>query len=176
MSQSLASAKKRRAGIQPNDPVTAGKQMNQPGVPQRPGQPNMQHTGLTLPQVIQVVDNRLIVLETFMKETKSNMGSQPKVTFADTQSSSSVQMDSPKMTTELQEIIEEFDKRYDMLAEEIANIKDIVLNLQSYTMGVNRMLLEDRGITTDDNDAERKIEEEVNKSITHFTLESLSSQ
>lgn len=160
MSQSLASAKKRRAGIQPNDPVMNSKQMSQSGPSQPP------QSGLTLPQVIQVVDKRLIVLETFMKETKS----QPKATFSDIQPQSQ-----QLMSSELQEIIEEFDKRYDMLAEEIANIKDIVLNLQSYTMGVNRMLLEDRGITTEDETAEKKIEDNVTMSLTGLTLESLGS-
>jgi len=166
MSQSLASAKKRRAGIQPNDPVMNSKQMPQSG----PSQPS--HSGLTLPQVIQVVDKRLIVLETFMKETKS----QPKVTFSDMQPQTSQQPQTQQlMPSELQEIIEEFDKRYDMLAEEIANIKDIVLNLQSYTMGVNRMLLEDRGITTEDETAEKKIEDNVSMSLTGLTLESLAN-
>jgi hypothetical protein len=174
MSQSLASAKKRRAGIQPNDPVMASKQMPQPGVPQKPGQPNGT-SALTLPQVIQVVDKRLIVLETFMKETKSNMNATPsKVTFSDMQPQTT-RPPTEKMTADLQEIIEEFDKRYDMLAEEIANIKDIVLNLQTYTMGVNKMLLEDRGVITEEEDAEKKIEENVSMSLTGLSLESLGS-
>jgi hypothetical protein len=174
MSQSLASAKKRRAGIQPNDPVMASKQMPQPGAPQRPAQPNGT-SALTLPQVIQVVDKRLIVLETFMKETKSNMNATPsKVTFSDMQPQTQTPP-TATLTTDLQEIIEEFDKRYDMLAEEIANIKDIVLNLQTYTMGVNKMLLEDRGVITEEEDAEKKIEENVNMSLTGLSLESLSS-
>jgi hypothetical protein len=44
----------------------------------------------------------------------------------------------------MEEMVEEFDKRYNMLAEEIINIKNIVLSLQSYTMEVNKTLLDER--------------------------------
>ena len=48
---------------------------------------------------------------------------------------------------ELQEqptLIDEFNHRFEVLAEEISNIKDVVLKLQSYTMEVNKTLLEER--------------------------------
>ena len=51
---------------------------------------------------------------------------------------------SVEIPSNLAEIIDEFDKRYELLAEEIVNIKNIVLSLQSYTMDVNKMLLEER--------------------------------
>jgi hypothetical protein len=44
----------------------------------------------------------------------------------------------------IQQIATEFDKRYELLAEEIVNLKNIVLSLQSYTMEVNKTLMEER--------------------------------
>jgi hypothetical protein len=41
-------------------------------------------------------------------------------------------------------VLDEFNARFEIMAEEIANIKSIVLSLQSYTMNVNKMLLEER--------------------------------
>ena len=44
----------------------------------------------------------------------------------------------------LQEILDEFNARFEIMAEEIANLKNIVMNLQMYTMEVNKQLLEER--------------------------------
>ena len=43
-----------------------------------------------------------------------------------------------------EDILNEINSRFELLAEEISNIKDIVLKLQSYTMDVNKTLLEER--------------------------------
>jgi enamine deaminase RidA (YjgF/YER057c/UK114 family) len=127
MSQSLASAKKRRAPVQ-SEPIpnpTSSTSQNQPG--------------LTLPQVIHIIDQRLTALEQFTRNNKlsSQLSSQ---TYND--SSNDVPQEIP---TNIKEVVEEFDKRYDMLAEEIVNLKNIVLSLQSYTMEVNKTLMEERG-------------------------------
>ena len=37
-----------------------------------------------------------------------------------------------------------FDRRFELLAEEINNLKDLLLKLQSYTMDVNKTLMEER--------------------------------
>ena len=58
MSQSLASAKKRRAPNDPVRPLSTSQEQTQIN--------NNMQAGLTLPQVIQLVDHRLIVLEKFM--------------------------------------------------------------------------------------------------------------
>ena len=42
------------------------------------------------------------------------------------------------------DILSEFDEKFEVLANEIADLKDIVLKLQSYTMDVNKMLMEER--------------------------------
>jgi hypothetical protein len=133
MSQSLASAKKRRAPAAdpPRPPMpTDSRQMQQGQTVQ-----NMQ-AGLTLPQVIQLVDRRLINLEQFMNETKLKQDT-------------SRDIDQPvgediASSVAIQQIATEFDKRYELLAEEIVNLKNIVLSLQSYTMEVNKTLMEER--------------------------------
>jgi hypothetical protein len=131
MSQGLAAARKRRApaSLTPTNmppPPTPGFQQMQPN-------PAM---GLTLPQVIALVDQRLVVVETFMK----NMQSSETTGFV-----SNANTLSPTIVdNNANPILEEINGRYDLLAEEIINLKNIVLNLQSYTMEVNKTLMEER--------------------------------
>lgn len=126
MSRANASAIQRRAGIVEKPPTITP-----------PTQPNM---GLTLPQVILLVDTRLIKLEQFMKETlENNSSSTLEIRGTDTNTS-----DDPNQLTDLNDIIQEYNNRFIMLAEEIGELKDIVLKLQTYTMDVNKMLMEER--------------------------------
>lgn len=129
MSQAIASARKRR-GVPQQNPV--------PEVPQNRMNPSAQQQpvnspGLTLPQVIALMDRRLINLERFAKETK-----EPPLT---TNSSSQSLPEQMAMPTDL---LDEFNNRFELLATEINNMKDIVLKLQSYTMDVNKTLLQER--------------------------------
>jgi hypothetical protein len=126
MSQGNSAARKRRAGgasFEPQNPPQATRSV--------PGQQTPAN-GLTLPQVIAVVDARLIKLETFMKETQSKGPVQ-------TQTQNQAPMQAPS-----DDILSEFDEKFEVLANEIADLKDIVLKLQSYTMDVNKMLMEER--------------------------------
>ena len=141
---SAAMARKRRAessAISQNSiPSNVGANNTRPGTsPNQPLGPG-QGTGLTLPQVISVIDTRLIVLETFMKETKA--------TGVEAKSQVQVQAPAPVQAQgqnpEINEIVEEMDTRFDILAREIADLKDVVLKLQAYTMDVNKTLLEER--------------------------------
>ena len=138
---SAAMARKRRAEASTNSQSSISSNVgnnanNRPGTaPIVPGQ----GTGLTLPQVISVIDTRLIVLEHFMKETKS------ADTLAKTVSNTSpVPVQAQSQGPEINEIVEEMDTRFDILAREIADLKDVVLKLQAYTMDVNKTLLEER--------------------------------
>ena len=128
MSQSIASAKKRRA---PNEPIKTNITQEQPSQ-------NIQNNGLTLPQVIQLVDRRLIVLEKFMNDSNQNHNLEPII-----ESNDEFEEDVNKVS-QLKEVVDEFDKRYDLLAEEIVNLKNIVLSLQSYTMEVNKVLYDEK--------------------------------
>ena len=127
MSQGNSAARNRRAGgasFEPQNPPQAPRTV--------PGQQTPAN-GLTLLQVIAVVDARLIKLETFMKETQS------KGPIAQVQTQAPVQA-----PVQSDDILSEFDEKFEVLANEIADLKDIVLKLQSYTMDVNKMLMEER--------------------------------
>ena len=127
MSQGLAAARKRRApaSINPTNPPAP---VNNQSLPPNPAM------GLTLPQVIALVDQRLVVVETFMKNMQSS-----HTTGFDSQLNNLSIPDS-----NITQILEEINSRYDLLAEEVINLKNIVLNLQSYTMEVNKTLMEER--------------------------------
>jgi hypothetical protein len=148
MSQANSAARKRRAGgasFEPQNPQPAPR----PG--QGPSQGQGPATGLTLPQVIAVVDARLIKLETFMKETQT----------------SGKQQVQQAPLTKMQQVdqapidMSEFDEKFEVLANEIADLKDIVLKLQSYTMDVNKMLMEERiNVLSDMGETEMTLEPE----------------
>jgi predicted nucleic acid-binding Zn-ribbon protein len=134
MSRAIASARQRRAGVE--TPVTP--QLSTPQV-------NPSQSGLTLPQVISLVDTRLIRLEQFMKETQENNNTyKPVVEFRDSGSNVVSSESDPDQLTDLNEILEEYNNRFVLLAEEMAQLKDTIMKLQTYTMDVNKMLLEER--------------------------------
>ena len=118
MSQANAAARKRRAGgatLQENSvPVQVQAQQNP--------------AGLTLPQVISLVDKRLVTLETFMKASNTDVAVQQE----------SVSEDA------VNQLADEINAKFEMLAGEVEGLKDIVLKLQAYTMEVNKTLYEER--------------------------------
>ncbi len=101
---------------------------------------------MTLPQVIATVDRRLIVLETFMKEQKEKPsinnggGGLPPfdpIAFSKVPPSVEPSIDVP---SNLKEILEEYSGRFDLIADELASLKNMLLSLQSFTMDVNKEL------------------------------------
>ena len=116
MSNSIAAAKRRRAGVieQPPPPV--------PSVSTQQGQVPSR---LTLPQVISMLDARLVKLE-----------------------NSPIQEQQPTQlidgSVSVSEYVVEMDHKFSVLVEEITTLKDIVLKLQAYTMDVNKMLVDER--------------------------------
>lgn len=137
MSQANSAARKRRAGGASLDSQSPAQTAPRPGQTPVPG-------GLTLPQVIAVVDARLIKLETFMKETQQSAGkTQVQNVHASAPAQSHVNSATNYNTVEKIDT-SEFDEKFEVLANEIADLKDIVLKLQSYTMEVNKMLMEER--------------------------------
>jgi hypothetical protein len=129
MSQANAAARKRRAG---------GSSM--PGAPE----PMVQQqppagAGLTLPQVIALVDKRLVNLETFMKETKASVP-KPSVPLP-----SVPQPSAPAPSAEMDDaLVEEINTKFELLATEVAELKDMIVKLQSFTMEVNKKMFEER--------------------------------
>ena len=134
MSKSNASAKSRRAFID-----TAKQNQFNPSIPTSSPTQSQPSTGLTLQQVISVIDKRLINVETFMKESKEE--SSKRVNFEDENQDNENENDNGN---ELNNIIIEYNSRFSLLAEEISNIKDTLLKLQTYTMSVNKTLMEER--------------------------------
>lgn len=129
MSQSNLSARRRRAPQSlENTPTNTNNFSNTlPNNSQ-----NVNSVGLTLPQVINILDSRLITVETFMKESKE---SNNKI---------SNEVQEELLFNKQSELVNEFNNRFEILAEEIAVLKDIVLKLQSYTMEINKTLLNER--------------------------------
>ena len=115
MSNSIAAAKRRRAGVIEQAPPVPTQQVQVQGqIPSR----------LTLPQVISMLDSRLTKLE------NSPIQEQPDQLIDGSVSVS--------------EYVVEMDHKFSILVEEIATLKDIVLKLQAYTMEVNKMLVDER--------------------------------
>lgn len=153
MSTALASARRRRAGPEQVPPAAPVRQtVPQPSFPGNqpsfPGQnPNMA-PGLTLPQVIALVDRRLNTLEMFMhsKKTENEEEEQERENGA---------------LVQLNAMAEEYNNRFDIIADELASIKDTVMKLQTFTMEVNKSLLQDR-IRILSEEPVRTLEEELN--------------
>ena len=136
MSKSNASAKNRRAYGGNPPPVPSQDPYSTPSNGPSNVSGQQQAQGFTLQQVIAVIDNRLLNLENFMKNSKES--NSKHVHFEPTTN------DRQPIDNSINEIINEFSARFDMIAEEVATLKDIVLKLQTYTMDVNKTLLEER--------------------------------
>lgn len=121
MSAALSSARRRRAGPEAVAPAPGVRQTTpQPNFPGTPQQNNM-GPGLTLPQVIALVDKRLNSLENSIQESNSSIRSD-----------------------EIKSAFDEYNARFDIIADEIGSLKDMLLKLQAYTMDVNKTLMEER--------------------------------
>jgi hypothetical protein len=123
MSQALASARKRRA---PPEPAPINRTV-QPPVPP----PSQMNVGLTLPQVIALVDKRLTSLEVAAKDTQTQiqeMGSETPT----------------PLPSNIAEVLDEYGARFDLIADEIASLKNTIISLQTFTMEVNKTLMQDR--------------------------------
>jgi hypothetical protein len=130
MNNANAAAKARRAGIKPTTPVPTA------AAPAPQGS-----AGLTLPQVISVIDRRLVTLETFMKETKEGSASilmqQGEDVEGEGEDGAGV-----IVPAEFNAFVDEINNRFQMLASEIETMKNALLKLQTFTMDVNKSLLE----------------------------------
>ena len=120
MSSSIAAAKRRRAGIAESAPPSPS-----PSPSQQNGISGTIPARLTFQQVISMLDARLIKLE--------SGNDRPSIVEGTSETNVSIG-----------EYIAEMDNKFSILVEEITNLKDIVMKLQSYTMEVNKMLTEER--------------------------------
>jgi len=171
MSASNAAAKKRRAIIPPNAAESfpnVGGRSYIPPKSQIPPPPSTQDNsnmgssqpGFTLQQVISLIDTRLVSLEKNVTELNKKQSAETTGGQASSNSpviSSQLKVvqehisEQTKFNTQIQENFQtvnenmnEYDSRFEILVNEIAEIKFIVLKLQTYTMDVNKMLLQER--------------------------------
>lgn len=117
MSRANAAAIRRRVtSVLNTPPIPTPVPPPTPVVQERP-------TGLTLQQFISNLDKRVVSLEESLSNTTTASNS---------------------TDTDISELIDEFNSRFELFATEIADMKDLIVKLQSYTMDVNKMLLEER--------------------------------
>lgn len=125
MSSSNAAAIRRRVGAQGVPAPAPGQSTpNMPTPPSNSNQPSAP-AQMTLQQVISTVDKRLSQLETIVKSNNDNNNNSND-------------------SSDLPLIVDEFNNRFELIVTEINSLKDIVMKLQSYTMEVNKMLVDER--------------------------------
>ena len=115
MSRSNASAIQRRTG----QPQIKSAPQPQPQIqpePQTQLKPKM-----TMQQVVILLDQRVNELEKSKNEVNNTVS-----------------------VNDLNGIISEFNNRFEILAKEIDDMKNMLMKLQSYTMDVNKMLVDER--------------------------------
>ena len=115
---SNAAAIRRRAATQQTD--THAKNTPQPS--KNTSQSSSQ---MTLQQVISTVDKRLNQLEKLAGNSESANNDN-------------------NTNNDISDIVTEFNSRFELIVTEINSLKDIVLKLQTFTMDVNKRLLDER--------------------------------
>lgn len=120
MSTSNAAAIRRRVGSQNNS-----NSSNLTSIPENPNVDKKETTKtLTMTEMITLLNSRVVVLE-------KNINQDTNVNVVQTQQ-------------EIQSLANEINIRFELFANEIANLKDTVMKLQTYTMDVNKMLMNER--------------------------------
>ena len=123
MSSSNAAAIRRRVGPQgaPAPTPTPTQSTAQSSA----SAPSSAPAQMTLQQVISTVDKRLSQLETIVQSNNNNANNNNE-------------------SSDLPLVVDEFNNRFELIVTEINSLKDIVMKLQSYTMEVNKMLVDER--------------------------------
>jgi hypothetical protein len=151
MSQSNSAAIRRRVNL-PAQQSAGANTMQQAQQGSGPVQTS-NGPGFTLPQVIAVVDKRLTNLEAFMKDVKANgqmnvqvnnQHAKPNVSFSLDSDTAETSSTSYVPSSAFNDMVSEFNNRFEILAVELASLKDTIIKLQTYTMDVNKTLMEER--------------------------------
>ena len=165
---SIAAAKRRRAGIQTNTPQVNTPPVNTPAPGQQPK--------INLLEYLTNIEKRMKDLESNVKPSEAN--------FDNIQLE--IETGEGKTQVSITDYMESMDARFQMFAEEIALVKDTILKLQSYTMEVNQKLLHEitsgsfyekqQQLSPENRELEREIsrelkEEEVVIESTHENVE-----
>ena len=180
MSAANASAKKRRATISSSANELPSKIGGKPYSIQQQQQQQIQRTqntqpqpqpqsGFTLPQVIALIDKRLANLEKSVNDLNNKY---TEINNTHTNVSTDLSIPEQGEISDIHEYLDEYNSRFEILTQELSDFKTIILKLQSYTMDVNKMLLEEKQSLTNnvylqeplytikENEAEEEVEKE----------------
>ena len=134
MSNSALSAAKRRRGVPVNN-----NNNEEPSTSNNSIQPVDENKPISLQQALQLLSGRIIKLEKNIQETKTNEQTNQVI-----QNGEELNIETIIEKVTQSQIFEEFNARYEILASEILTLKHIVMKLQSYTLDINKTLVEER--------------------------------
>ena len=126
MSNSLAAAKKRRAGIQTSQPIGSSANSGTCSINSSQSQVQQQPK-MTIPMYLNQIESRIKELESNTKTKDLNI---------------QLQVESPEGTKQmsLTDYMLEMDNKFSMLIGELTELKGTLFDLQRYTMNVNEKL------------------------------------
>ena len=120
MSSSNAAAIRRRVGNQNNSSPNLGS------IPENSSTDKKENTKtLTMTEMVTLLNSRVVALERGTNQTATSSNDNTTL-------------------EELKSLSDEINIRFELFANEIANMKDTVMKLQTYTMDVNKMLMNER--------------------------------
>ena len=134
MSNSALSAAKRRRGVPVNN-----NNNEEPSTSNNSIQSVDENKPISLQQALQLLSGRIIKLEKNIQETKNNEQTNQVI-----QNVEELNIETIVEKVTQSQIFEEFNARYEILASEILTLKHIVMKLQSYTLDINKTLVEER--------------------------------
>jgi len=127
MSSSNAAAIRRRVGSQNNLPTATNQSSNLGSIPENVDTDKKENVKTyTMTEMVTLLNSRVVALER-----------------GNNQNSTASASDNTTLE-ELRSLADEVNIRFELFANEIANMKDTVMKLQTYTMDVNKMLMNER--------------------------------
>jgi len=129
MSSSNAAAIRRRVGSQNNLPTATNQSSNLGSIPENVDTDKKENVKTyTMTEMVTLLNSRVVALERGNNQNATASASASDNTTLE----------------ELRSLADEVNIRFELFANEIANMKDTVMKLQTYTMDVNKMLMNER--------------------------------
>jgi len=129
MSSSNAAAIRRRVGSQNNLPTATNQSSNLGSIPENVDTDKKENVKTyTMTEMVTLLNSRVVALERGNNQNATASASASDNTTLE----------------ELRSLADEVNIRFELFANEIANLKDTVMKLQTYTMDVNKMLMNER--------------------------------
>lgn len=129
MSSSNAAAIRRRVGSQNNLPTATNQSSNLGSIPENVDTDKKENMKTyTMTEMVTLLNSRVVALERGNNQNATATASASDNTTLE----------------ELRSLADEVNIRFELFANEIANMKDTVMKLQTYTMDVNKMLMNER--------------------------------